>query len=267
MIVSIWAGTPSIYARTHPNKNEETFVQLKDVLTYLNEYKGKKGLAPVIKVYNVVFNLNYGDFEHMIDFVINTHSEAVEFTLIDTIPGKTDKLLLSKNQVAELFETAKKVKAKKDDRVWLGNYDTFLRRLSSSCHDKGEYDRDVLNTVPCYAGWAFIRVIGNGDVNSCLKSHRIPIGNLHKQSFRFLWNNARQREFRKRTRSFKQDDPYFRFIGNDTNATVGCFRSCDNIGHSLLVQNNIDRLQGWQKQLLKTVASMSRMGRSVCTRS
>ncbi len=266
MIISIWAGTPAVYSRTHPNKTEETFVKIKEVLTFLNQYKESKGSPPVIKVYNVVFNLNYEDFENMIDFVIDTDSEAVEFTLIDTIPGKTDKLLLSKDQVSVLYETAKRVKARKDERVWLGNYDNFLRRLSSSCQDKGEYDRDVLNKVPCYAGWAFIRIIASGDVNSCLKSHRIPIGNLHKQSFRSLWNNSRQREFRKRTRFFRQDDPYFRFIGNDTNATVGCFRSCDNIGHSLLVQKNLERLNGWQKRILKTAAVVSRTGRSLCSR-
>jgi len=206
----------------------------------------------------------------MIDFVSATGSEAVEFTLIDTIPGKTDKLLLTKEQVEELYHSALKMKEKFYDienGVWLSNYETFLRRLSSSFQDKGEYDRDVMNEVPCYAGWAFIRIIASGDVNSCLKSHRIPIGNLHKQSFRSLWNNARQREFRKRTRCFNHDDPYFRFIGNDTNATVGCFRSCDNIGHSLLVHNNLKRLNNWEKAILKSIAIVTRNACSLCTRN
>jgi len=270
MIVSVWAGSGEVYSATHPNQDETTFRQLKETLSYLNEYKGKKGKPPIIKVYDVISNLNYHEFEEMIHFVAETGSESVEFTLLDTIPEKTDRLLLSESESQQLLDVAKKMKelyGGEASSVFLANYDTFLRRLSSSSQDQGEYDRQAFEEVPCYAGWAFARIIASGDVNSCLKSHRIPIGNLHNASFAELWNNDRQKEFRERTRTIDARDPYFRFIGNDTNAEVGCYRSCDNLGHSLLAHNNEQRIPKCVRPLLKSVAQVCRVTRTIVKKS
>jgi MoaA/NifB/PqqE/SkfB family radical SAM enzyme len=258
LIVSVWAGTPAVYAATHPNKDEKTFGSIEKTLSFLNELKGKKGCSPIIKVYNVILKKNFTDFEAMIDFVKRTGSESVEFTLIDTIPGKTDRLLLSREDADNLLMRAQAAQKKYDgpqSEVFLANYQTFLRRLSNAAQEKGEYDTKAFQEVPCYAGWSFARIIANGDVNSCLKSHRIPIGNLHSCRFGELWNNDRQQEFRQRTVHFDSQDPYFRFIGNDTNASIGCYRSCDNLGHSLLVHNNLKRIPNVLKRLLRGSAA------------
>ncbi len=256
-IVSVWAGTAEVYSAVHPNKDEEDFISLKEKLLYLNKKKGKKGNKPIIKIYDVLLNLNYFDFENMIKFAEETGSESVEFTLLDTIPGKTDKLLLSQSEVAELKEMAYKA-----DKAWrvegspvfLANYDVFLRRLSNVGVSGGSYDKNVFDSFKCYAGWSFARIIGNGDVNACLKSHRIPVGNLYGGSFKKIWNGAREAEFRVKTLAFKKDDPYFRFIGNDPNATFGCYRSCDNLGHSGLVASNMERIPPFFRFFLFCIA-------------
>lgn len=260
LIVSVWAGTPEVYSATHPNRDEADFLKLKKTLQYLNEKKGGGGNAPVIKVYHVMFNMNYKDFERMIDFVKETGSEAVEFTLLDTIPGKTDKLSLSREEASELLSKALKMKEKwyhKESGVWMGNYDTFIGRVKGIMEGSADYDKENVCSIDCFAGWAFARVIASGDVNSCLKSHRIPIGNLHKARFSDLWNNSRQREFRRRTRDISEDNPYLRFIGNDPSGTVGCFRSCDNMGHSMLIRDSLDRIKPPYRLLLKSFVSVA----------
>lgn len=269
LIVSIWAGTEATYVATHPNKNEKDFKELTETLTFVNAYKGNKGRSPIIKVYDVISNRNHHEFEAMIGLVATTGSEAVEFTLIDTIPGKTDILLLTQEESQALLASAHAARKKygaADSPVFLANYDTFVRRLSNAAQASGEYDTHAFQDVPCYAGWAFARIIANGDVNSCLKSHRIPIGNLNNARFGELWNNDRQKEFRKRTIRFSSDDPYFRFIGNDTNSQIGCFRSCDNLGHSLLVQRNLERLPKVTRPIIKGLARLTRFTRSVVGR-
>lgn len=102
--ISLWAGTPETYVKTHPNTSKQVFERIKENLTYLNS--SKKGLKPQIKIYNVLSKLNYFEIEQMVDFAVNTGSNFIEFTLIDTIPGKTDSLLLTnkeKNLVVKQF--------------------------------------------------------------------------------------------------------------------------------------------------------------------
>jgi len=155
-------------------------------------------------LYNVIFNKNFFELEDMIEIASRTSSEFVEFTLIDTIPGKTEELLLDSRQIAELRNLAEKISCKLDNAgcykgVKVLNFKSFLRRIASDSDlKKATYDRNIIDKIPCYAGWIFSRIMPNGDVNACLKAHRIPMGNLYKASFREIWNGDKQRYFRKK---------------------------------------------------------------------
>lgn len=234
LTISLWAGTPRTYALIHPNKNEDTFYQIEKRLKFLCNHKSCRPGYPLVKLYNVICNLNYQEIDEMVDFALGVGAESVEFTLIDTIPGKTDTLLLSEEQRIKLLDSAYKLKDKQN--FWLTNnnflifkLDHFLRRISTENSLNGEYDRELINELPCYIGWAFTRILANGDVNACLKAHRIPVGNIYYQRFSQIWNGELQRQFRKKTKTTKKIDPIFRFIGNDPNFEIGCFRGCDDI--------------------------------------
>ncbi len=65
--VSMWAGTGPGYAMTHPNQPEETFHEVKEMLTRLNRRKAERGVErPLIKVYHVISKLNYHELEEMV---------------------------------------------------------------------------------------------------------------------------------------------------------------------------------------------------------
>jgi hypothetical protein len=106
--------------------------------------------------------------------------------------------------------------------------------------------------MPCYVGWFFARILPDGNVNSCLKSHRIPVGNIYKHSFRDIWLSDKQAEFRKKTMVYIKDDPYFSLIGNDPSAKVGCYKSCDNLGHNQHIHDRFASLNFSKKILLQT---------------
>ena len=55
--------------------------------------------------------------------------------------------------------------------------------LASIPHQRIKYEKNVIDKLPCYAGWLFTRIIPNGEVNSCLKAHRIPVGSLYSEKF------------------------------------------------------------------------------------
>jgi radical SAM superfamily enzyme YgiQ (UPF0313 family)/MoaA/NifB/PqqE/SkfB family radical SAM enzyme len=229
LTVSVWAGTPQTYALTHPNKDEATFHRIKCTLKMLNSLKNSA--RPRIKIYNVISNLNYAELEAMIDLAEETGSEFVEFTVVDTIPGATDKLMLSQAERQEVLAQCVRIQ-KRGSKVQVLNLDNFMRRLSDTGADLAQYDSGLLNGLPCYVGWMFSRIMSDGDVNFCLKAHRAPVGNLYQNSFREIWNSKEQVNFRQKALRHDLTDPFFRRIGNDESCQAGCNKSCDNLGHN-----------------------------------
>jgi len=267
--VSVWAATAETYVRTHPNKSADDFTRIHDNLRYLN---GHKKRVPFVKLYNVIFNMNYQEIEQMLDFAVQTGSDAVEFTLVDTVPNVTDSLCLNHEQHEAVLGAVRAIRARLDGyhrirgtRVEVLNLDTFEQRLSTADHVRSAlYDKNVINGMPCYVGWLFARVIPNGEVHSCLKAHRVPTGNLHYQSFSQIWNSSAQRVFRKKAMVYVKDDPFFRSIGNDPAIQeAGCYKSCDDIARNRCMHQRIQRLRPWQKKSLTSAAALVRAWRSL----
>ncbi len=269
LTVSVWAGRPKTYCRVHPGRIEEDFHRVKENLVYLNKKKKEKFNKPLIKIYEVLFNMNYSEVEEMIKFAEDTSSESIEFTLADTIPNKTDILRLNKDETQELIEICKDIKKRlgNDNRLTSGlllfQFDQFLRRISV-IRDVGEakYDRNIIDRLPCYIGWLFARVIPNGEVHSCLKAHRIPTGSLYLNRFSEIWNSPKQFYFRKKTLVYEKNDPFFRLIGNDPYIKeAGCYKSCDDIGRNTWMHNRIQMLSTPERLVLKSIANVLKIVR------
>lgn len=261
LTVSVWAGTAETYVRTHPNKTVSDFNQLKSNLMLLN---ANKHIAPHVKLYQVISKENYHEIDKMVQFAIDTNSEAIEFTLIDTIPGKTDVLLLDESQHKELVRQC--LKLKKDNettdlgsKIILFGFDQFMARISHEGSLVGEHDKGIIDKIPCYIGWLFARINADGDVNSCLKSHRLPVGNLYRDSFKNIWNGEKQCAFRKKTSKGDYSDPIFAQIGNDPDKKVGCYKSCDDIARNRHMMEKIQSLHFFEIWLVKLAAVIFKM--------
>jgi len=103
--VSLLAGRANTYALIHPNKTEETFYKIKEILQYIAWLKKKKNQhlynpVPHINLYNVICNRNYRDINNMVDLALEVKADTIELTPVDIVPGKTDSLLLNKEQIA-----------------------------------------------------------------------------------------------------------------------------------------------------------------------
>jgi glycosyltransferase involved in cell wall biosynthesis/MoaA/NifB/PqqE/SkfB family radical SAM enzyme len=266
LTVSVWAGTPETYSLLHPNKSEETFHQVREALRRLNAVKRQ---LPYIKVYNVISNLNCGELKPMIDFALDTRSESVEFTVLDVIPERTDGLLLDEQQRAALHAEALRVRdwigGERPPRLHLFKYDQFLRRIGGEHTLTGEHDKTIVEALPCTVGWQFARVLADGNVNQCLKAHRIPVGNLHHTSFRELWTGDGQRQWRARTNVLEKRDPWFANIGNDPSARVGCYKSCDDLGRLEHLAQRYRAMTPTQQAVLKSAAWWLRARRKYLT--
>jgi len=227
LTVSIWAGNPITYSKLH-NRDVDIFYKVKNNLTLFNNLKPAKLKVRICAVIN---NLNYLGLKSLVDLAIETRCDVIEFTVPDVISGVTDLFLLNKEQlnfVKQEFINIVKSLNSKNHRIKIDNKNIFLKRISNPQACFGEYDTSI-DRIPCYAGWTFLRLRANGDFNSCLKSHRIPIGNIYKDNSLSIWNNFLQQEFRMNSLKFPKNKEYFRFMGNSNNKDVGCKRICDNI--------------------------------------
>ena len=250
MNISIWAGTAKTYVKTHPNKTDKDFYKVRDMLIYTANLKDKKGKTkPIINIYNVISNMNFHEIKEMIDFSFLVKADSVDFTMMDPVEGRTEVLLLNEEQRCELIKEINKVmgyvnkkNAEFGVELKVNALDQFLRRVSNEESKKGKYDSNIVDTIPCYAGWTFARIMANGDILSCLKSHLMPIGNIYKQSFKEAWYSKKQGLFREKSRC-KKSDPYF--------SKINCYKSCDNLGTNLSIHGKIQSLPAFSKFLLK----------------
>ncbi|MCM8784116.1 MAG: radical SAM protein [Candidatus Omnitrophica bacterium] len=238
LTISLWAGSVKTYKIIHPNRNEEDFYRIKENLIFLNSLKRK---LPKVKIYNVIFNLNYFEMEEMLKFAEDVKADYIEYTILDVIPDKTDVLLPNREEFKKIKEISQRILQRKN-KIKILNFEHFLRRISQEEAIKGEYERNFINSIPCYSGWLFSRILANGNVIPCLKAHRFPVGNLYKNSFREIWNGELMQEFRRKTINGNRDDNLFYLIGNGDGKDIGCFRICDDLVRNLYFYNRINSL-------------------------
>ena len=254
---SILAGNANTYALIHPNKTEETFFKIKEILKYIAALKLQRkqhlyNPCPHIDLYYVIFNKNYMDINEMVDLAIDVKADTLEFTPVDVVRGKTDSLLLDAKQIDSVTNDVKsnakrleKYNIDQQVKTNIEQYENFLKRINSVYAREGRYESKTVVGQPCYAGWTFARIAADGEVNPCLKAHKISIGNIYKNSFREIWNSPREQEFRKRSFNLDFNDKYFKDIGNDPDLNFGCLQSCDNL------QINLDTHKRYKEVLVK----------------
>ncbi|MBU4252138.1 MAG: radical SAM protein [Candidatus Omnitrophica bacterium] len=254
LIIGLWAGSPQMYKVEHPDKDWATFCRIKQTLKFLAQIKEKH---PYTCITNVISKLNYKDIDNMLNFSLEVKANGIKFMLLDIIPGVTDGLLLNQAQRDEVLESIKRMRNNKEiiKRIDLCGIDVFIKRLSNPLSDKGYYDKGIIDNIPCYSGWLVSRILSNGDVNACIKSRRIPVGNILKDDFRDIWNSLSQQEFRINKFMDNKKIPCLRLASNNFNVKdIGCYKGCDDIERSILLNKKINSLSWLEKNILSTIS-------------
>lgn len=233
--LSLWAATPEIYTKTHPNQTKKAFENIKKNLLYLtNKKKNTK-----VVIANVISNINYFEIEKMVNFAKEMNVDEVYFTLIDPIKNETEKLLLNKIQQKKLNKSFKKIIKNYENKKYfplkIDNPKNFLRRIENKDSKKGNYDSNIIFDIPCSIGWTFSRIMANGDIVPCCRAVKVPTGNLNKTSFKKIWNQKKQQSFRKIGLELKKHPGFVKI--------VGCLKTCDNIMDNLENQQKIRQMK------------------------
>jgi len=240
LAVSLWASSRDEYVLTHPNQPPWVFDRITEILGgILQERRSRKSTSrflrpavtrPRVHILNVICNRNCRSIEAMYDYAINLGADSVHFTIVDTIDGVTDALLLSDDEYAATLRACRLVRKKNDDlparaRIHLDGFDDFERRLQAASTVGGLHDREAVNAIPCYIGWLFARIMADGQVAPCCRGVHVPMGNVNTAAFKDIWYSKKYDDFRRR--SLVEDKSTALFSG------IGCEKVCDNHVHNM----------------------------------
>jgi MoaA/NifB/PqqE/SkfB family radical SAM enzyme len=182
--------------------------------------------------------------------------DAVEWAVADIVPGHTDGSALRPEQAAAVRGALDGLLSR---AAWRSPRPLALPALLSRLDAlaRGEpIDRAAVHAMPCFAGWTYSRVMADGRVIPCLKSHRLPSGNLHDQRFRAIWEGSRQAAFRDAARSFAKSDPLLQHVGNDERAACGCETGCDNLAENKAAWGRLRAKSGVERAALRGIVSL-----------
>lgn len=233
LLISLWAATPETYVKTHPNQTEKSFRKVVENIEYLMK-KIRDRNVPKVRLLNVINNRNYHELSDMIMLGEKLKVPEIEFTLIDTIKGKTDSLLLSEQQRKELQKQIDSYKA--NNRTEVFGLDRFKTRLKDKKMEKGYYDEKLVDSIPCYAGFSYARIMADGRVIPCCKAAKHPLGNINEKSFKEIWFSENYEKFRFMAKNEKKSHPYFK--------KINCYKGCDNYIENKRIHETIVNLSG-----------------------
>ena len=341
--VSLWAGTPETFVLLHPNREEKDFMDITDKIKRLRRMREEKNqINPRIRIYHVLNHLNSQEMGDMFKHALQAGADMIEFKCVDVIPGKTDFLSLTSEDISSIRRSIKEIRENMDfpyssgynplevphlrvfpdislrkELMDSGRYlltsflppgfrisfekmdpdnpephqlnircpknrvnhrsilkeephQTFsffyfreyckecsrlkhcfgksevkevklpylsilalgrLERELESYQRYGTYAQEIVDKIPCYAGWLYARIEADGEVIPCCKGHNFPVGNIREKGFWEIWNGATERIFRREGRRLKKDSPLF--------SLIGCRKGCDNIGMNISFHGKI----------------------------
>ena len=235
--ISLWAASEEIYGKTHPRTPPAKFGKILDGI---RKIISQRTTTPAITLCHVLSRINYHETEAMFDQAVELGVDGVYYTLVDPVKGATESLLLTDEERSDVLGRLERVRKKAGAHIRLDNIEQILRRLQAPGAGLGIYDGNIVDQIPCTVGWHFSRILANGDVAPCCRGVALPMGNIHKNSFREIWNGQLQRRFRTHAKYLRKSEPYFR--------EVGCQKMCDNYMHNEAFNQRLEALDPSTRQ-------------------
>jgi MoaA/NifB/PqqE/SkfB family radical SAM enzyme len=208
--VSLNAGTAETYPRIHVTESPENYLKVKKNLRFLSDCKVAAGSGvPYISLSFVITSRNYHEIVRMIEVTHEVGAQEAQFSHT-VIHAGTPDLALTEAQYRELQESLPEVRERARMLAVRSNLETFAATVPPYMPSKVAGPI----VVPCYVGWYFTVILGNGSVMPCCQC-AAPVGRLTRERrFKDIWASREYAEFRTAARSLPE--------GNERLATCEC---------------------------------------------
>lgn len=184
---NMMAASANTYKKMHPNQSRCVYYEVLDNIRYL-----LKNGVPVRFVY-VVNRTNYHEIKKAL-LLSHRLGTILHLEIMDFEPGGgLDKLALRKSDKQKIIQELEDIRSKDDYSKLRSNIDNFIDQLSYS--GLGIKDLDV-----CYIGCVYSVINELGEVYYCYGglSNKFLMGDLHKKSFKDIWQSSKYQEQRLR---------------------------------------------------------------------
>jgi len=199
--VSLNAGTPETYPRIHITETPKDYLKVKKNLRVLSDCKIAAGSdLPYISLSFVITSTNYFEIASMIEATHEVGAQEANFAHTVLHSGTPD-LALSEAQYLE-FQAAAPAALKKAAALGVqSNLATVYATVPPYMPSEMVVGPPV---VPCYVGWYFTEILGNGSVLPCAQTGA-PIGKVTKdRRFAEIWASRHYADFRTAARSLPE---------------------------------------------------------------
>jgi MoaA/NifB/PqqE/SkfB family radical SAM enzyme len=200
--ISLNAGTPETYPRIHVTESPENYLKVKKNLRFLSDCKVAAGSdLPYVNLSFVITSTNYFEIASMIEVANEVGAEEAQFSHA-VIHAGTPDLALSEAQYRELQASLPAACEKAAALKVQNNLAQFSATIPP-------YMPSALvgpPVVPCYVGWYFTVILGNGSVMPCCQC-AAPVGQVtNERRFADVWASREYTEFRTAARSLPQSN-------------------------------------------------------------
>jgi MoaA/NifB/PqqE/SkfB family radical SAM enzyme len=198
--VSLNAGTPETYPHIHVTESPEDYIKVKKNLRVLSDCKIAAGTnLPYLSLSFVSSSKNYFEIANMIE--VAHEVGAQETTFIHTVIHEgTPDLALNDSQYAELQASIPQVQGRAAVLGIQNNLGTFAATIPP--YMPNEVTGPAV--VPCYVGWYFTVILGNGSVMPCCQC-KTPIGQItSERRFADVWASHDYGRFRTAAKALPQ---------------------------------------------------------------
>jgi MoaA/NifB/PqqE/SkfB family radical SAM enzyme len=198
--VSLNAGTPETYPHIHVTETPENYLKVKKNLRFLSDRKIAAGSdLPYLSLTFVINSKNYFEIADMIEVTHEVGAQEAQFVHAVLHDGTSD-LALNEAQYQAFHESLPAARERAAARGVRNNLGT----LTASTPPYMPSQMVGPTVVPCYVGWYYTTILGNGSVMPCCQCAS-PVGHLTKERrFADVWASPEYAEFRTAAKSLPE---------------------------------------------------------------
>ena len=249
MNVSLNAGRPDTYPLIHVTETADDYRQVKRNLAAVAAAKKTAGRQlPHVKLSFVVSALNFGEIDDMVAAAVEVGANEAYF-VHSVVHDGTPDLALSRQQHAELMASLPAA----GDRARAAGIITNLATFGATIPTYLDAALTGPPVVPCYVGWYFTVILGNGSVMPCCQCSQAVDRLTGDRTFAEIWSSERYAAFRQAARALPEK--------NDVLSSCECDR-CMLRPRNISIHNLLHpwaRIEGGDEEQYFTLADLVRM--------